>query len=152
MLKKLRKELLELESKYRRSLKKLEKFQIKDFKGTLVISKRKQDVSYYLNVKDDKSGRYNRKYLNKSQKDLIKYLAQKSYNDKIRKFLEERLSILSEFNSNFEELDLDFIYNNLSQERKELVTPVSKTWEQALSDWNEIPYNGLQKKWNMVVL
>ena len=60
MLKKLRKELLELELKYKENLKKLENFETKDVKGSLVISKRKYDVSYYLNVKDDNSGRFNR--------------------------------------------------------------------------------------------
>ena len=145
MLKKLRKELLELELKYKENLKKLENFETKDVKGSLVISKRKYDVSYYLNVKDDNSGRFNRKYLNNSQKDLAKYLAQKSYNDSVRKFLEDRLTILSRFNSTFEELDLDVIYENLSTERKELITPVSKTWEQKLIDWKKAPYTGLQK-------
>lgn len=145
MLERLKQELLKLECIYRENLEKLGHFELKDIRGSLVIAKRKYSVSYYSSVKDETTGKYYRKYLNNSQKDLAKYLAQKSYNDSVKKFLEDRLILLSKFNSSFAELDIDALYDNLSSERKELITPIAKTWEQQVIDWKQTPFEGLQK-------
>jgi hypothetical protein len=100
-----------------------------------IVSVKKSFQYYYKNPSSPKEV-----YLPKSEINLAKKLAQKSYNKKIRDKAEIELHILEKYIDHLETDQLFNVYTGLSDGRKELVIPISMTDEQYISWWKSIQY------------
>ncbi len=101
-----------------------------------IVSVKKSFQYYYINPSSPKEV-----YLPKSEIDLAKKLAQKSYNKKIRTKAENELHILEKYIDHLEAYQLFDIYTRYSDGRKELVMPISLTDEQYIQWWKSVQYD-----------
>lgn len=108
----------------------------------LIISKERGTVRYYYTKKDPKSGRKEKLYIRKDQEALARLLAQESYNGKVRKLLEKRIRQLSEILKDFQDDEIDQIYDRLHPARKALISPIMTSYEQRLKKWKSQAYLG----------
>lgn len=108
--------------------------------GTLKYQTRDGLTYYYLQKKNPKTEKWEKIYLKKSQSKLIKQLAQKSYLQKAKRVVEEQVSVLTSFISAYDETALEQIYENLPDERKQLITPIVQGVKEKLKAWNEETY------------
>ncbi|WP_155837991.1 hypothetical protein [Butyrivibrio sp. FCS014] len=81
-------------------------------------------------------------YIKKENLSLAKQLAQKSYDQKIKKLVDRREKQLERLTKEYSDDEIVAIYNNLNHKRKELVIPVEPTYEQLLAQWKSVPYVG----------
>lgn len=104
-----------------------------NIKGYLEIKKFKEVTAYYHVQRIN--GKLKRKYLNKSNHQTKKLLAQKSYNKQVKKYLENKINFYNKIEKLFEPKELEDIYNELSKERQELVKPIIPTNKQVIDAW-----------------
>ncbi|MFM1538834.1 hypothetical protein [Helcococcus bovis] len=116
----------------------LEKMNLSKPEGNLIIQNKNGNISYYQNINDETKGKNIRKYLNYKNIKLIKQLAQKSYFIKLKSVIMKNISLIKKLDSNI--IDIDTVYENLSLERKNLVTPIEPTKQQKLDIWINTPY------------
>ncbi|WP_408070723.1 hypothetical protein [Butyrivibrio sp. JL13D10] len=81
-------------------------------------------------------------YIKKDDKQLAYRLAQKSYDQKVQKLVDRRLKQLDKFTEEYEDNEIEKIYNKLHPIRKALIQPVEIPWEQRLAEWKNTPYVG----------
>jgi len=108
--------------------------------GALKCQNKEGVTYYYLQKKNHITDKWEKTYLKKSQSSLIKQLAQKSYLRKVKRALEEQIHALNHFTSTYNETALEQIYENLPEERKQLVTPIALGVQQTLKAWDEETY------------
>ena len=107
--------------------------QLKDTpQGTLRLSSSKKWVQYYHCMPGEKK---NGEYIPKTNEDLIRRLAQKSYDEKILKLAEKRLSQIKKITRDDAEKEIEKIFLREHIERKKLIQRMEPTWEQQLEKW-----------------
>lgn len=114
--------------------------------GCLRISSCRKKPNYMycteVNGKLNKQGHY----LKKDNVKMIQALAQKGYDRKIKFLVDKRIKQIHSLNNDYNDEEIEKIFNNLSDKRKELVKPVEMTWEQRLKQWKSTPYTGKEFK------
>ena len=130
-------ELKELLDYYQDILHKASK--LKYIAGTLSINKTKTSVKYYHNFKEDK--KLKKKYIPNRYISKARLLAQKSYNKKVIKILENRIKLIKKLLKNYSPNEIENEYKNLSKERKDLVIPLVTSYEDDLIIWKSKEYN-----------
>ena len=110
--------------------------------GNLRITSSGKHIQY-MHCKE-KDGKYQKQgeYLKKEDMPLARKLAQKSYDQKMKKLVDRRLKQIQIISKEYSEDELEIIYTNMNINRQALVTPVEKTWQQKVADWKAIPYIG----------
>lgn len=108
-------------------------------KGTLRISVDKNKVRYY-HCLDDYNGTQN--YIHASELDIAKALAQKSYEEKLFKLAQKRQGQINRLLKDFDDHEVDKLYDDLHPARKKLFSPLEKTIEQKYNDWIALEYQG----------
>lgn len=98
--------------------------------GTLSIYKKYGTYQYYQVINNQ------RIYIKKEENLLANRLAQKSYIQKIDKYLAKIISLL-EKTTKLLEIDIDDFYENLRDERKELVKPIVNLKSVMIKEWRE---------------
>lgn len=106
--------------------------------GTLRLSKSHNQVQYYHFTGEKKRG----SYIAQENEELVRKLAQKSYDEKIVCFAEQRLSQIKKLTKDYEDNELDQIYLKEHAERQKLIRPVEPTWEQKMNEWKAREYEG----------
>ena len=101
--------------------------------GRLSLHRKNRHVYYYQKVVDI-TGKQKKRYLNKKEQTLISALAQKGYYEKIVQHVEEKMSLLELLLQSYEN-DIDDIYEELSEEKRNLVTPIKQTFKQKIEAW-----------------
>ena len=133
------KKLLLAERKRLENIVKIEQIQLKNKpEGTLRLSKRKKVIQYYHCTEKNKLG----KYIAKENEEMIRALAQKSYDEKILQLAEKRLRQINGILKDYEEDEIEKIYKKEHVERQRLIQPVEPTWEQKVRVWAEEEYQG----------
>ena len=104
--------------------------------GKLRVARSKGKSQYYwiLDSKDT-SG----KYIRKENRKLAESLAQKNYNNKLVLSINQELEALQKYLDILEHSP-ETIYDNLTQERKKLVSPSITSDETHQRMWQEMPY------------
>lgn len=97
--------------------------------GRLSLHRKNGHSYYYQKLADGKV-----KYLNKKEKVLLSALAQKSYYEKIVQNLDEKMLLLKPLLQSYE-TDIDDVYESLSEEKRNLVTPIKQTDKQKIEAW-----------------
>lgn len=131
-----------LEKRYTNIKNNIEKSGVGEFRGGLVIAKNKEIIQYYHAYTDSKDGKRKRVYLSKDKSNIIKALAQKQYNYKVYKIVEKRLRQLRWILKEYEDNEIELVYDGLSLERKNLVYPFVMTYEDKVKEWKKEPYKG----------
>lgn len=106
--------------------------------GLLRIIKNKGSLQYYhvTNYKLDKNG----KYIAKKEKSLVCSLAQKEYNKKILRLLNNQIQKLEKCITALESNQISKLYDRLSAPYKELVLPVTLPASEYSRRWKSVTY------------
>lgn len=135
----LRERLLQEQSRLEKIVSKLSE-QLRNVPpGTLRISSSKKWVQYYHYIPGE---RKRGKYIAQNNKELIHKLAQKSYDEKMYKFAQKRLSQIKRITRDYHDDEIERIFLNECRERQRLIQPVEPTWEQQLREWMSKDYKG----------
>lgn len=134
-------QLIILERKYRFLQRSLKKFQQPKNQGWLEIRPRHDRPYYYHCYYDEESGKVIRKYIRISNVSLAKNLAGKAYYKKLEHLLAERIPLLHQLNQVFREDEIDRLYDNLQEARKDLFSPLQPTKKQILARWMKQSYS-----------
>ena len=110
--------------------------------GTLRITSSKNKLQYIQCVEDDSDTGYKLTYIKKEDMPLVYRLAQKSYDQKIKKIVDRRLKQLDKLTQEYEDNEIEEIYKKMHSQRKSLTKPVEIPWEQRLKEWKSTPYVG----------
>ncbi len=137
------KELLTLEKQRLVGIKKIVDDRLDDVPaGTLRVTSAKNKVQYIHCAEDGKDTGYKLSYIKKKDMAIAYRLAQKSYDQKIQKLVDRRLKQLDKLTEEYENNEIEEIYNKLHPKRKALIQPVEIPWEQRLAEWKNTPYVG----------
>ena len=90
-------------------------------KGNLCVSKSHNTFQYYRSEEENPNKRY---YLDKSKRNLAVALAQRDYNKKLLKELNDNLKKLDYFINAYKPQNLSACYEKLPQARKNLIKPI----------------------------
>jgi hypothetical protein len=137
------KELLTLEEQRLKKIKETVDGRLIDVPdGTLRVTSSKKKVQYIQCVEDINEAGYKLSYIKKEDMALVYALAQKSYDQKIKKLVDRRIKHIEKISREYEDNEIEEIYNNLHPARKTLIKPVEIPWEQKHADWKNKPYTG----------
>ena len=119
------------------ALKQVDEFLENVPQGSLKWQNKNGKTYYYHQfMKDNK---WVRRYIKKAELSLAKTLAQKQYYISIRPILERMLDEIERFIKKCPLNELEKIYDNLSVERKNLVTPIQVSVKEKVKQWeNEV--------------
>lgn len=133
------KEITENEKHRLESIKQIVEKQLADVPdGKLRITSTGSYVQYMHCTADDKQG----KYLKKENQDLAIALAQKAYDQKVKRLVDRRLRQINKLSAEYKDDEIEEIYEKLHPVRRTLIQPVIKPWEQVVIEWKSIPYVG----------
>lgn len=121
----------------KRMLEKVDDFLEKAPKGALNYKKSKGKVYYYQQICE---GKLTQKYIRRKNESIAKALAQKSYYQTLKKLLQEQLEQLTELKNSYNPQKLEETYEELSDIRKHLVTPLRISVAEKIRRWNEEEY------------
>lgn len=134
------KEMLETEEKRLERIVEQAKMQLENAPdGSLRVSNCRKYPQFYY--KTEETGKKSN-YIAKGNEELIKALAQKSYDERVLKQAEKRLSQISRITKDYDPNELEYIYLKEHPERKKLICPCEPTWEQVLASWKAEEYKG----------
>lgn len=120
------------------TLKKIDTFLNHAPEGCLKWQNKKGKTYYYHQfMKDNK---WARRYIKKGELSLAKMLAQKHYYLAIKPILEKTLNEIKRFLKKCSSNELEEIYDNLSIERKSLVTPIQLSVTEKVKQWQAEVY------------
>lgn len=105
--------------------------------GFLRVAKKKGSVQFYqrLDAKDP-----NGTYLQRKDHAIAQKLAQKDYDERLLKVLEDQLKSIEQFLKTFDPKAPQKVYENLSDPRKALVTSEFLSDEEYIKQWLSQPY------------
>lgn len=129
-----RKEISQLEN----ALKRIDVFLSNAPEGCLKWQHRRGKTYYYHQFMD--GAKWKRKYIKKGEDSLAKALAQKHYYSVIRPILEEHLKNLKCLGEKCPLDELEEVYDNLSDERKNLVVPIYVGAKEKVRQWQTESY------------
>lgn len=143
-------------NKTEKLLKKVEAFLTSAPVGCLKWQHRGQKIYYYHQISNNrdksedetqtdtpqKSKRYKekRKYIKSENMMLAENLAQKHYYILLKEMLESNLHALKQFVKVYKQDGIDEVFNDLSKERKDLITPIQESVEAKIEKWKEEVY------------
>ena len=117
--------------------------------GTLRLSTSQNRPQYYHCTKNSKK---NGTYISRENKFLIQQLDQKSYNEKVLKCAEKRLSQIRKITKDYNDHEIEEIFEKEHIERKKLIQPVEPTWEQKMKSWAAEVYQGKEFQDNVPLI
>lgn len=115
--------------------------------GGLKLQKRNGRTYYYHQYKNPQSDSYIKTYIDKRNESLAQKLAQKGYYSKVKSYIESQLHALEQFEEvyNYNDKQMDNVYDMLMEERKRLVVPVKVSAKEKLNKWKNESYEPYQK-------
>ncbi|MCR5083273.1 MAG: hypothetical protein K6B15_07365 [Parasporobacterium sp.] len=142
----LKKYLLEEEKRLKKIKQVVDKRLANVPEGNLRITSSGKHVQY-MQCKE-KNGKYHKQgeYIKKEDLSLVRALAQKTYDQKVKRLVDRRLRQIQIINKDYNDNEIEMIFTNMNISRQEFVDPVEKTWEQKLDDWKSQPYIGKEFK------
>lgn len=121
-------------------MKIIDEFQSHAPQGCLKVQNKGENTYFYQQYMNESMGKWDRKYIKKENVSLARELAQKHYYTAIQQVLEKSLNALKSFIEKYHPEELEKIYDSLSSERKNLVTPLHDSREERIRKWNEEVY------------
>lgn len=95
-----------------------------------------------------------RNFPHKTNQELVRKLAQKSYDEKIIRLASRRLVQIKKITRDYEDDELKMVYLKEHKERKKRIHPVEPVWEQQVEEWMKQEYFSAETEFliNMNVL
>lgn len=106
-------------------------------KGRIYIKHQNNSTHYYLSGEDYGT---EEKLLGNEDSELVEKLIQKGYLEKVMKASKTELAALRKMKKLYPEIIPEEVYEQLSEERKNIVKPIVPTDEQLISRWQDQPY------------
>ena len=106
--------------------------------GNLRLSNSHGKIQYYQCVDKNKNG----KYIRKDNEDLVRSLAQKSYDERILHLAQKRLLQIQKITKEYEDDEIENVYLKEHPERQKFIKPIEPTWETKLKEWEAKKYVG----------
>ena len=125
----------EIEKHISKTCKRLEKAP----EGTLRVSKTHGKSQFYIKTELYHHG----KYLAKKDHSLAGRLAQKDYDNKLLKALEDQKKAIDRFLKDYDPDAAEQVYEKLSEQRKALVTPEFLSDGEFIEEWQNVTYTRL---------
>lgn len=132
---------------YENLLARLETSEVDQPEGTLRISVDSGKPRFYQYISEDEV-----KYIHINEMDIARSLAQKKYDEKVKKASEKRLGQIKRILKDYEDDEIEKIFANMHPERQKLITPIEPTYAQKLETWMSQPYEGKSFKEDAPVL
>ena len=104
--------------------------------GTLRMSQRNSYQQFYHCTEENKSG----KYIAKGNDEIIRKLAQKTYDLRVLRLAEKRLNQVKRILKDYEDDEIEEIFLKEHRVRQALIQPIEPTWEQILEEWKAKEY------------
>lgn len=118
---------------------KYQKSQLKKVpEGSLRLSKSHGKFQYYQCTEENKKG----KYIARGNENLVRSLAQKSYNERILRLAERRLKQVQNLTKDYDDDEIEKMFLKEHPERQKLIKPIEPTWEMQLKEWKAKEYIG----------
>lgn len=109
--------------------------------GILRLSNTKKWTQYYYYLPEK---REEERYISKGNVDLIRKLAQKSYDEKVVRLVEKRLAQIKRIVRDYDDGEIEKLFFNEHRERQKWICPVEPVWDQILQAWLSEKYEGKQ--------
>lgn len=103
----------------------------------LDVNKCKNNVQFFHLVENPETGKMERKHIKKENRNRAKELAENQYLHKMNKLVNKRIKQLSALLREYQPDEIDRIYDQFHEAKKDLITPVTPTKTQLLSAWKE---------------
>lgn len=110
--------------------------------GTLRIFESNKQIQYVHCIQNRNGSGIKLSYIKKEDHTIADRLAQKSYDQKVQKIVCRRLKQFDKLAKEYEDNEIDNIYEQMHPNRKSLVEPVEKIWSQKVLEWKSTPYIG----------
>ena len=123
--------------------------------GRLHIRKWKGVVEYYyrnVNADNVSESSNNGRYLKKSEETLARRIAQRDYDIRVIKRVEERIKAINTFLKIYEKTSLKILYTKIHPYRKELISPIILSDDEYIKRWQAVKYKGVGQTDKKVVL
>ncbi|SFU83578.1 hypothetical protein [Butyrivibrio sp. M55] len=141
------KELILKEEKRLKRIKEIVDSRLADVpEGTLRVTTSKKNIQYIQCVENGTEQGYKLSYIKKKDMPLAYRLAQKSYDQKIKRLVDRRVKQLDKLVKEYEDNEVEEIYDKLHHIRKTMINPVEIPWEKRLAEWKSVPYVGKEFK------
>lgn len=121
-------------------LKEVNEFQNQAPDGCLKYQRKGTQTYFYQQYMNESTKQWDRKYIKKKNMSLAASLAQKQYYSAIKSVLEKNLNALKQFIKQYHPEGIVKIYDNLSDERKNLIVPLQDSVDERIRRWNEETY------------
>jgi len=118
----------------------IEEFQKDEPAGCLKYQKKRDKTFYYYQFFDESKEGWNRKYLKREELPLVKRLAQKQYYSLVKPVIENNLNVLRRLVKGYQTEGIEKVYDNLSEERRGLITPLYDSIKEKIYAWNNERY------------
>lgn len=128
----------DLELKYKKLKKNVEKLDVGDVKGSLIVLVSNDKIYFQHSYYED--GKRKRKYISKTDIQLAKNLAQKDYNKDANFAIDLILGQIEDLKSSIEKFNLEKIFYNIREEIQPLVTKAEPTWSEIVESWENLEY------------
>lgn len=108
--------------------------------GSLRISVSKGKFpQYYAYLKEENNAHTNGKFIRKKEIQLAQKLAQKTYHEEVLKVVRRQVELMEGFLKAIKVNAVEAVYEGLSKQRRELVTPIVEIDERYVQNWkNEL--------------
>ena len=123
---------------YRDIIDELEKNTLEAIDGTLRVSVDGKKVRYYQYFGEGEKERY----IHADEIDIARTLAQRDYNERVFKLAKKRLNQITRLLKDYDENEIDELYEKLHPVRKNLITPIMPTTNQKYAEWRNLQYQG----------
>ncbi|MDO4961517.1 MAG: hypothetical protein Q4E57_06660 [Eubacteriales bacterium] len=109
--------------------------------GDLRVSNGRGRIRYYHKIAGDGNAiKY--EYISNSNKELPMLLAQKSYDEKILAKAKNKIRLVNNMLTNYDEHEFEKIYLSEHPARRAMITPIEPTWDEFVKAWMSEPYTG----------
>ena len=108
-------------------------------KGLLRVNCQGGRIQYY---RRENASDANGVYLRKKDRDLVRRLAQKEYDQKVLRAVEKELGAIERYLAGYPVTGVEEVYEKLHLERQKLVVPVWEPEEQYVRRWEAFVYEG----------
>ena len=139
-MKREREELKEHQRNLISLMRKLDREMEKAPSGRLRVSEKATHTEYYLCDEGAGTSGIRGKYLGKKDERLIRALAQKDYDNRLRKEVAGQIIKIENYPYGIGKDSLRNVYETMSDARKKLVIPRVKPIEKEVSEWLAVPY------------
>ena len=107
--------------------------------GKLRLSNSRGYIKYYhCTDKSQKRG----KYIQVGDKNLVKQLSQKEYDEKIIAIARKRRKQIQRIIKDYNDDEIERVFLKQHPERQRLIIPVEPTWDQMMTEWMREQYTG----------